>query len=317
MIARHYLDHGHAIAAVLARQLLHETPQARRTLDPGLSLSLALCWMRAGIPARADLALYEIKGNRPTIRVGDKVFAAPADETKAMEWLAMHTTGGAQLHAGALAAWTFHGGNPSRSAASTGGSPLLTSPRWQQPLSIATGTDTSLSSMRRQLMEPGEIDLPSETPLAVGDTAPLRHAALGGRREPADRQTRVGIPDARVRAAIQPATDGGKSLHRRRGDGATGKARHAAYHQQRWSPGICGRRARQSAADLPRNVHTVGPWWNTAQWAWFHNLLRAREINTQGKLVWEVGETGEDEPDLAGVFFGRAVAARRPAVCRR
>ncbi len=136
LIARHYLDHGHAVAAALALQLLHETPEARRTLDPGLSLSLAMCWMRAGIPARAELALREMKGNRPTIRVGDNAFPSLADNTKALQWLSLHAAGGANLHTSAVAAWTFHGGNSSRSAVSTGGSPLLTSPRWQQPLSI-------------------------------------------------------------------------------------------------------------------------------------------------------------------------------------
>jgi outer membrane protein assembly factor BamB len=304
LIARQYLDHGHPVAAALSLQLLHDTPEARKKLDPGLSLSLAMCWIRAGIPGRAELALDELDRKKPPIRVGDKVLPPLDDQTKAMEWLAMHAANATSSTSEVTSAWTFHGGNPSRNAQSTGGSPLLSSPRWQQPLAIEPRRDSSMLNMQRELMDPGEIDLPSETPLAVGDVALVRtpRSVVGiglrtGKRE-WEYNTLESEPQYNPRQTVSNPYTGGvvtvqpaklATRHTISSDGRLVYVVEERGNQPLVFPGMFSPWGRGG-------VTPTGPG--------SYNLLRARELDTQGKLVWEVGgEMGEDEPELAGVFF--------------
>ncbi len=153
-------------------------------------------------------------------------------------------------------------------------------------------------------MEPGEIDLPSETPLVVGETALVRtpRSVIGvslrtGKRE-WEYPTLESEPQYNPRQTVANPYTGGvvtvqpaklATRHTISSDGRLVYVVEERGNQPLIFPGMFTPWGRGGTPP-------TGPG--------SYNLLRTREIDTQGKLVWEVGgETGEDEPDLAGVFF--------------
>ena len=51
------MEHGRPLAAALCFKRLAELPQAAEAFEPLLSVKLAICWVRAGMPSKALSAL--------------------------------------------------------------------------------------------------------------------------------------------------------------------------------------------------------------------------------------------------------------------
>src|SRR6185295_14596258 len=65
LVARYQLDHGSPLAAALSYQRLVGVPAAAKRMEPMLSLSLAACWARGGMPEKAKEVLALVKKGYP------------------------------------------------------------------------------------------------------------------------------------------------------------------------------------------------------------------------------------------------------------
>ena len=304
LLGRQHLDHGQTLAAALTFQMLYDLPRARERFEPALSMTLATCWLRAGLPARVETLLGELRkqGSRP--RIAEREVPLFANDAQAVEWLIAHTASPPEVIAAEVAQWSTHRGDPARNAASSGGSPLLSTPRWQQTLASEAKPTAASETMSKQLADSQQIDFPAETPLAVGDTAVVRtprwivgiNLETGKRTweyptwendNYKGRQTVVN-PMTGSTLTVNP-----EKLSTRNTIASDGRAVFVVEdrgNQALVFPGtfnVFGRGARGSA-------NSPGS----------YNKLLARELATEGKLLWEVGgETGEAEPQLAGVYF--------------
>ncbi len=305
MLGRQHLDHGRTLAAALTFQMLYDAPRARERFEPALSLTLATCWLRAGVDERAASVLRESRKQSGRPRIAAKDVPWFAGDASAVEWLIANTAAPPEFAAAAIGQWTLHRGNPARNAASGGGSPLLSTPRWQQTLTTEAVAVATTETMTRRLVESEQVDIAPETPLAVGDTAVVRTPRwiVGidletGKRiweyptwenENSSRQQQVMDPMTGSRLTVNP-----EKLATRTTIASDGRAVFIVEdrgNQPYVFSGMFnafGRPARGSSPTSPGS----------------YNKLLARELSTEGKLLWEVGgETGEAEPQLAGVYF--------------
>ena len=156
-------------------------------------MSLAACWLRAGVPTRAETVLDELrkKGSRP--RIAAKEVPLFTDSANALEWLTANIGAPPEAITAKVAEWAVHRGNPARNAVSSGGSPLLSTLRWQQTLGAEAKTNAASEVMSRQLMDANQIDLPAETPLAVSANRGGSFTALGCGSRSSNRQADLGI----------------------------------------------------------------------------------------------------------------------------
>jgi outer membrane protein assembly factor BamB len=305
LLGRQHLDHGQSLAAALVFQMLYESPRARERFEPALSLTLATCWLRAGVADRAGALLADLRkqGSRP--RIAQREVPLFADDAQAVEWLIANTAAPTEVTPADVAQWKIHRGNPARNAASIGGSPLLSTPRWQQTLASEAKPTPASETMSKQLVDAQQIDIPAETPLAVGHTAVVRtprwivgvHLETGKRiweyptweNDHYNRRQHVMNPMTGSLLTLNP-----EKLSTRNTIASDGRAVFVVEdrgNQPFVFPGMFnafGRGGRGSAPNSPGA----------------YNKLSARELATEGKLLWEIGgETGEAEPQLAGVYF--------------
>ena len=174
LVARHHLDHGSPLAGALSLQRLSATPAAAKRLEPMLSLSLAACWARGGMPERAKEVLAQLKKKYPDaqIRRGEglvRVFSGDGQE------LAGLVDKGPQQKGRPPQAqqWTMFRGDPGRNAASAGGGPLL-SARWQQRVVDDESIRVKIRQSRQSYLDQDVVALPSAHPLAIGDFVVMR-----------------------------------------------------------------------------------------------------------------------------------------------
>ncbi len=178
LIARHHLDHERPLAAALCLQRLRDTGGTGDAFEPMLSLTLATCWVRSGLPDKAQQVLVQFKKQYPQqdVRIGDKdvhLFANPAD---ALSWLAERSGPQASPHRSAADEWTMFHGDAERNASSQGGQPLLNR-RWSRLCAEDDPTIEKLVGQYRQAYQDRDVAaLPSLQPLAVGDVVLMRTA---------------------------------------------------------------------------------------------------------------------------------------------
>lgn len=322
LLARHHLDHDRPLAAALGLERLRETPRAGASLEPMLSLTLAVCWVRSGMPERARQVLAEFKKQYPheEVRIGERtvrLFSSPQD---ALAWL--DENAGKQHPQQHLAAdqWTLFRGDPQRNASSAGGAPLLNR-RWSRLCADEPAIDKIVGPLRQAYLDQDVAALPSMQPLAVGDVVLMRTATnllavnfetgklVWTARSIADRSleqlggsgrgpSQFGGPsplqsglDQRMwdDAIFGNITSDGQQVFLVEDLPLSGGATNQFPGQVGFArPAVFMPNGRRVAAGLPRST----------------NRLTARELKTEGKLKWEVGgNSGEDEPKLAGAFF--------------
>ena len=310
------MSHGRPLAAALCLRRLQETPRAAAPFEPTLSLKIAVCWLRSGMPSQAAAALLRLKREAPDaeFRINGKSRKLFGNDSQALAWLS-EIIGETSRPDSSLGPeqWTMYRGGPTRNAASPGSSPLLNR-RWATPTANDPQLEKQLAEMQEHHLEQGGRLTPGMHPLAVNDYVFMRSVNC---LEAIDFRTGKRIwngpledVEEMLRQSAAAAAGGGNGsknwLEQRMWDDAiygtlsSDGARvycveDLAGNMQETVPGA-GMGARRVM--IVNNGRVVTP--NTI----FYNRLAAYEIATEGKLSWDLGgEPKEDAPRLAGAFF--------------
>ncbi len=305
LAGRLHLDQGRPLAAALYFKQLADSPPARTRLDPQLSILLAASWMHANRPDECLAVLNDLKlrnNSRPLSLGGQKVgwFRADGD---AQAWLRATLGNPAARMGGREVEWVVHRGNLQRNGLVPGGFPLL-SERWRVH-TVNDPLDMEMVAERRSHFDShGITAIPSIQPLAIGRTVIMRTAHRvvavdieSGKRvwdypwfESEEEEGLDEIDDQRDRSRRtnelgerlwEDAVYGQMSSDRRR----LYMLDELTYTSSFTIPSI------RVGGFPPRNRRAT-------------NQLVALSVEDEGTLLWVVGgESGEDEPQLAGASF--------------
>ncbi|MBP87442.1 MAG: hypothetical protein CMJ64_12080 [Planctomycetaceae bacterium] len=311
LLGRLQLDRGHPLAAAMCFERLSVLPGSAR-FEPELSMLLASCWLYANRPDQANRALDHLRTRFPKSAVtiaGTKINELPAAaDTRA--WLANQFGSGRAADSRAAAQWVVFRGDSARNAPSAGGTPLPRF-RWRIPTASDPTDESIIQGVQSDKIERREPLLPSLHPLALQDVVLMRTPErllaidfVSGKRVWEYPWWDAASDDVVLTSRPSSGTD---ELQVRRDRLAQRLWQDAPYGQvssdgksvfmlddlrQAYSstssflPGQGGMRFRNP--DVPAK----------------HNQLVALDLKRQGSLRWMVGgETGLDEPKLAGAFF--------------
>ncbi|MEX2112746.1 MAG: PQQ-binding-like beta-propeller repeat protein, partial [Pirellulales bacterium] len=309
LLGRHHLDHGRPAAAAMCFDRLRELGAASDRLEPALSLSLAMSWLRAAQPERARSALLRLKRSLPgaEVVVGGKPVRWFSDDAQATAW--MGETFGPQESAPFdwSQQWALFRGNETRNGTSDGSRPLL-NVRWRQRTTDDRLVEKFVSKVRQDYLSQDIVAMPGFHPLAVGDVVLMRTTfalqavdfktgklvwRYAENDDSLDQFLKVGITpkpgrNAQILSGLDQRVWEDAVYGTLSSDGAN------VYYIQDLGLGVSGSPLRTV---LPNGRHVMVNARST-------NRLAARELRTQGKLRWEVGGVdGGDEPKLAGAFF--------------
>ncbi len=314
LLGRWQLDQGHPLAAALSLKRLYDVPHAAGDYEPTLSLLLAASWLRAEMPSQAVEVIVSLKkkqrGSGVTL-AGRSVPWFGAD-SEALAWLEEHLRGAAiELHEREQQ-WVLFRGNPQRNGLAAGGFPLMHY-RWRAS-TVLDPSDAEIVNERRLVHEAEDrVVLPVFQPLAVGDVVVMR--------------TPEWVFGVNVRTGKlvwnypwfqeslgQVGTSDGNEI------GAYNSNRNKRRDelvQRLWEDAPYGQLASDGKRvflldEMPYALSQV----SARQMMFMPNPNRTRSevgrtnqlvacsLAEEGKLQWIVGgESGEDEPRLAGAFF--------------
>jgi len=312
LLGRLQLDRGHPLAAAMSMQRLLNVPNASRRFEPELSLVSAACWARANRPDKAREALKRLHERVPSfaLPIGGERVTDFLSDTQIELWLTNQLAGKLNRTAAEATDWLMFRGDATRNAASAGDVPLPNF-RWRVPTASDPTDESLIEEIRVDKIEQGIAALPSVQPLAVGDVVLMRtpERLLAIDFETGKRVWEYpwwSASDEDVSLTNRSST-GGDELSTRREKRFQRLWQDAAYGQissdgkavymldelhyampmgGTFRPGIGGLRFRNQ--DSPKS----------------YNQLVALDLKRQGSLRWMVGgETGLDEPKLAGAFF--------------
>lgn len=177
LLGLHYLDHGSPLAGALTlRRLQVSSPEAAR-FEPTLSLAVATCWMRAGMPDNAQEVLLDLKKRLPkaNVEVAGKQLPLFDKGSDSLEWLIALVGQQPEGGIGRTEQWAMFRGNAARNASTFGSGPLL-SMRWQVPTYDNPYVQAMLDQIRenhRQRDMQYQF-LPALHPLVVDDVVLMR-----------------------------------------------------------------------------------------------------------------------------------------------
>lgn len=302
-----HLDHGRALAAAMCFERLQQTPAAATPMEPGLSVLLALAWLRAGMPDRAEATLKKASAANPggKLELGGGSAALPAADDDLTGWLVAQVGEGIAAPAADSRGWLMQRGDPARLARTQGSMPLL-SPRWRVPSSTEPFVERLINQLETAYKYRELSAVCALQPLVAGERVLVRNAhtllaidARTGKRlweVPTNAAAETGASEPSSRETPQfswaleqrlwdDATFGTLSADGRR---VYGVEDLAATHSLNADQGLLLAGARRGhATHLPRS----------------YNRLAAYEIET-GKRVWELGgPKGDGAAPLAGAFF--------------
>ncbi len=308
LLGLYHLDHERPLAGALTLGRLQDASGTAELFEPALSLAIATCWLRAGMPERAQEVLAALSERNPnsTVRIAGKDVPLPGKQEKLVEWL---TGAIGPLHQAAPIQpdrWTMVRGNASRNASSLGGAPLMNM-RWHVSSTDHPMVDGILVYLDRIFKEQSVPVLPGLHPLAVDDVVLMRTA-----------RNLLAVDFATGKRLWEVPTDDlpGKLLLSGQ-KVASGYSQLAMGLSQRiWEDATYGTMTSDgrlvfSIEDLglglavrnSRHIIINGRRQLNPDWPKPYNRLAAHDILT-GKLVWHVGGS-VDEFDLpeAGAFF--------------
>lgn len=306
LLAGDHLDHGRALAAALCLQRLRATDRVAAKWEPMLSLQLATCWLRAGLQDKAEETLVQLRERvgGEKITVGGESIAWFGDDEKAVDWLSERLGPQLQLVSADLAEWLMFRGNASRTAVSSGGSPLL-NPRWKVPTTDDPTIEKILAELQNRYDDQHLSSLPSVHPLVVDDVVLMRTTS---------NLLAVDLITGK-RLWNVPSDDSIEALLDVRGGAAANTPQLEAGLEQRiWNDATYGTLSSDGA-----NVYSIedlNPFNGTVttipgravimqetSGPQVYNRLTAHDIET-GKLIWELGGPGgEAELELANTYF--------------
>ena len=316
LLAYDRLDHGRPLEAVVWLRRISESPAAAEVCDPDCSLLLAACWMMADNADRAGDVLRKLHERRPAVRfrIGNREFTASGDNAEALRWLAKMTDGMRSKPA---------------NAARTGRSSAATPPATLRPRGTAVSAKRfgacrpsrvrrigRCSAAQKEALRDDAALLPAANPLVVGDTLLMRRPwqlvaidAKSGklawqypwekpaveRKKPANRGLLM-LPFGPVEN-VDPIAE----LRQRVFD-------DAAYGQLSSDGHRVFLLDKLDAAGLTDINRIAGgallPLGRGADRPTQPNRLVALDLKREGTVAWAVGgQTGENEPKLAGMFF--------------
>ena len=307
------IERGQPLAAALCLERLRASPHAAR-FEPTLTLTTAVCWVRAGRGEQGAALVRELRHKFPDAEFEiagkrKKFFAA---EAQAAAWLA--EAAGSQessLSSGAQQ-WTLYRGGASRNAVSEGSSPLLNR-RWAVPVAEAPDLERMIGKIYQDYLERGARVLPGLHPLAARDFVLMRSLTglegvdfrTGKRVWTTNEKSVEDLIEALPRQPGQQATPVANWLQQRVWDNAV-YGTLSSDGDYVYSIDDPDRRENAGAADLgnveqgqPRHVglnfrpFAMQPTERAA------NELRAYDIASQGKLMW----ISDDHQALSGSFF--------------
>lgn len=307
-----HMEEGRPLAAALCFKRLQETRVAAE-FEPRLSLNLAICWWRAGMPVPAAEALLRLKSQRPNEvvavagrerRVADMGLSPAA----ALSWL-QAAIGPQPAGAGTGAMqWTMSRGDPGRNAVSLGSSPLLDR-RWAVPTANDPWIERSLERLQQELLDDETAVVPAASPLAVDQLVFMR--------------TIAGLTAIDFRTGKRIWHGSIDEVARQRLDGQSPQNESAELDgwldRRTWCDATFGAMSSdgkclfciEDAGDPinaePRQHPRLVIGLNGRQFVQNAPSHRARlaayEIATQGKLKWDLGVASDAASDLAGAIF--------------
>ncbi|MCA9148427.1 MAG: PQQ-binding-like beta-propeller repeat protein, partial [Planctomycetales bacterium] len=310
LLGRHELDIGHPVAASIFLLRLYDVTDARRQFDPQLSVLLACSFRAAGFEPKAVEILDELRRTQPSselVIAGERV-ALPRGDASSRDWLARYFPVSEQAGIRAPSEWTIHRGLATRNPIANGGMPLSRY-RWRVPVANNPDDEELIAALESDFQDQDAARVPSITPLVVGDVLIMRTT---------DQLLGIDVPSGK-RIWEYPWAE---PLSFNEGDDTTParnrQQRKGQLEERIWKDSAYG----QLASDgrqvfLLDELSYVSPNTLGQEQQMFrqfatnddglpknNNYLVSLDIETEGKYRWRVGgDTGEDEPQLAGVFF--------------
>ena len=146
-------------------------------MEPGLSLTMATCWLQAGVAEKARQALVSLRQRHPALRVAVAGREVPifTDDAAAVDWLVGLIGTVTAASPAEVDHWLMFRGDAARNAAAAGGTPLLNM-RWRVAVTDDPLTEAALEQHGRRCVEEGMPAIPALHPLAVADVLLMRTA---------------------------------------------------------------------------------------------------------------------------------------------
>lgn len=305
------LDQQRPLSAALTLRRLTTVDDVAASLDPQLTMQMAVAYARAGMRDDALALLIGLGKRTPPVSItaGGEQRPAPANAQQAEAWLVQ--LAGAQHRAmqQMTSQWTMHRGNAARNAVSDGGSPLLNR-RWHVPVSDDPYIELAVAGLDRSYQEQGLLALPGLFPLAVDDTIFMRSVSRlvavdfrSGKRVwhgPVDENVRD-LLEAESPTSFDNSPQVASWLDRR--------LWHDAAYGTMSSDGQRVYCVEDLGVDFATGTQRTvvmanGRLLNPGSEVSDFNRLVAYDIATEGKMSWEIGgRAGEFELPLAGAFF--------------
>lgn len=313
LAGRYELGRGRPMAAALHLDRVARMPAAAVRYEPELSFLLAACWLYAGMPEKTQETLVAMRGRVPgdTIRLGDEQVAMFRDDAEALDWFEALVGQRPSLLTPELSEWVVHRGNAARNARTQGSLPLL-SYRWRVPTCIDRADEMLIEKLEKQYRDEARAAIPALQPLAVGETILMRtpHKLLGvdfasGKR--------IWVWPPWEGDSIDPW--GGMDRHQ-----VLAAQREQEVQQRIWDDAAYGQISSDGRSvflvhelgyasggtHMPNRLFMLrgGMGLGLSSESRTTNQLVSLSLARQGAAEWIVGgESGEDEPGLAGAFF--------------
>ncbi len=309
LLGLHHLDHGRALAGVLALERLRDSSPEADQFEPALSVAAAICWIRAGDPEKAarSLALLEERFPQAAVQIAGRDVPLFVGDTDVLEHLTRligpEATPAVQLPG----PWAMFRGNAARNISVSAHGPLLNR-RWRVPSTCEPFVEALIEHLGRVDQHWDRLSLPALHPLAVDDVVLLRTA---GNLLAVDFATGKRLWESPVDNPFAPFLNPSPSVIHRR-------ARQLEYavRLRLWADATYGTMSSDGECvfvveDLgleigPTQFHPVllaPPRWGPPAGEKTYNRLAAYDVRS-GRLKWHVGGS-EDEYELpeAGTFF--------------
>ncbi len=313
LYARQALDAGQPLAAAVILERLSNQGAEVARFEPELALLTAISWRMGGRRDEAAAVLMKLQqsqANRPLV-VGGQRAPKFADAVEALAWLDPLLGTQAVGDGTPVSEWEMHRGDPSRNGKTTGSMPISMY-RWHKYLGRDENEDDLLAREAKNFQNSNVAALPVLSPLVVNDTVLMRTADRlmavdinSGKyvwRYPwgDERSEEEDASSSRFRPANGPSLRQRELGQRVWEDCALGELvsdgelvfmlDEVGYALPGSAPVIFVR---------PGGARTPNPGQPTDV-----NKLIAISLAKEGKLRWSVGgDTGDNEPELAGAFF--------------
>ena len=314
LLGRLHLDRGRPLAAALQFQRVAESEAAAVKYDPELSLLLATSWLHSEQKENARQTLLALKQRMPKarVRLGEEEISLFASDDEALPWLQKLVGDGGKARTLAAAQWVMFRGNEARNASSIASLPLLNY-RWSLPVVADPADQQRVRIASKNRVDKEDSLVPATQPLVVNNYVIFRTP---------DRLVGADLETGK-RVWIFPWDDSSyEKVSRTDGAGGRGPAvssREQELHQRLFDDHAFGQLSSDGQQVFvidemglaPTGSQSINP--NNLfrnrlvpnqLWSRPFNKLVSLDIKRQGALRWIVGgESGMDEPALAGAFF--------------